>query len=132
MSLCSMGYVASIPWIYIFISALTVGRFSDALFRKGGSLYTARNVVIMTGFLLAAIFMYIGTLLDNPWVVVLVTNIGLGFAGFPGVLSWALATDIGGEYTGIRSCLMRMLGFSAASIIPSGGALICTRTCFSV
>lgn len=127
MSLHSMGYAASIPWIFIFVSALTVGRFSDALFRKGGSLYLARNVVIMAGFLLAAIFMYIGTLLDNPWAIVLMTSFGLGFAGFAGVLPWALATDIGGEYTGIVSAWMNMWGFAAATIMPIASAVIGTR-----
>ncbi len=127
MSLHSMGYAASVPWIFIFISALTVGRFSDALFRRGGSLYMARNVVIMIGFLLAAIFMYIGTLLVNPWAVVLMSSLGLGFAGFAGVLPWALATDIGGEFTGIVSAWMNMWGFAAATIMPTVSALIGTR-----
>jgi ACS family glucarate transporter-like MFS transporter len=127
MSLHSMGYAASIPWVFIFVSALTVGRFSDALFRKGGSLYLARNVVIMAGFLLAAIFLYIGTLLDNPWAVVLMTSFGLGFAGFAGVLPWALSTDIGGAYTGIVSAWMNMWGFAAATIMPTVSALIGTR-----
>jgi MFS transporter, ACS family, glucarate transporter len=127
MSLSSMGYAASIPWIFIFVAALTVGRFSDALFRKGGSLFMARNVVIMIGFLLAAIFMYVSTLLDNPWEVVLMMSLGLGFAGFAGVLPWALSTDVGGEYTGVVSAWMNMWGFAAATIMPTVSALIGTR-----
>jgi ACS family glucarate transporter-like MFS transporter len=127
MSLSAMGYAASIPWIFIFVGALCVGQFSDALFRRGGSLFVARNVVIMIGFLLAAIFMYVGTLLDNPWAVVLMMSLGLGFAGFAGVLPWALSTDIGGEYTGVVSAWMNMWGFAAATIMPTVSALIGTR-----
>jgi ACS family glucarate transporter-like MFS transporter len=127
MSLKSMGYAASIPWIFAFVAALSVGRLSDALFRSGRSLFLARNVLLMIGFLLAALFMYISTLLNNPWAVVGMMSVGLGFASFAGVLPWALSTDIGGEYTGVVAAWMNMWGFAAATIMPTASALIGTH-----
>jgi MFS transporter, ACS family, glucarate transporter len=127
MSLTSMGYAASVPWMFIFVAALSIGKLSDTLYSRGYSLFIARNVPMMTGFCLAALFMFISLQLAEPWLVVLFISLGLGFAGFSGVLTWALATDVGGEFTGIISAWMNMWGFAAATIMPTVSALIGTH-----
>jgi ACS family glucarate transporter-like MFS transporter len=127
MSLTSMGYAASVPWIFIFVAALSIGRLSDMLYSRGYSLFLARNVLMMAGFSLAALFMFISVQIEEPWLVVLFISLGLGFAGFSGVLTWALSTDVGGEFTGVISAWMNMWGFAAATIMPTVSALIGTR-----
>ena len=127
MSLTSMGYAASVPWIFIFVAAISIGRVSDAIYSRGYSLYAARNVPMMIGFVMAALFMFVSLQIETPWMVVLFISLGLGFAGFSGVLTWALATDVGGEYTGVISAWMNMWGFAAATIMPTVSALIGTH-----
>jgi MFS transporter, ACS family, glucarate transporter len=127
MDLKTMGFAASVPWCFIFVAAIFAGKVSDTLFKKNYPLFVARNVVIMIGFALAAIFMYISTILISPWEVVFCMSFGLGFAGFAGVLPWALSTDIGGEHTGMVAAWMNMWGFAAATIMPTVSALIGTR-----
>ena len=53
-------------------------------------------------------------------------SLGLGFAGFGGVIPWALSTDIGGEHTGMVAAWMNMWGFAAATIMPTVSALVGT------
>ncbi|MCF8563164.1 MFS transporter [Alicyclobacillus tolerans] len=126
MSLKSMGFASSVPWIFIFIMTMFSGKISDGLLKRGRSLFVSRNVVIICGFALSAIMLYVSTLVTNPWAVVLLLSLALGFAGFTVTIPWAIATDIGGEFTGTISGWMNMWGFVAATVMPTVSAVIGT------
>ncbi|WP_434133834.1 MFS transporter [Sporomusa sphaeroides] len=124
MSIKTMGYAASIPWIFIFLAGLSVGRISDWLFRHNYPLFIARNGLILLGFVGSAIFMYISTFVTDPWTVVLLLSFSLGFIGFNMTIPWAIASDIGGEFTGIVSSWMNNWGQIGAAIMATLSAYI--------
>lgn len=124
MSIKTMGYAASVPWIFIFIAGLSVGRTSDWLVRKNYSLFVARNGLILMGFTASAIFMYISTFVTDPWTVVLLLSVALGFVGFNMTIPWAISSDIGGEFTGVISSWMNNWGQIGAAIMATLSAYI--------
>jgi ACS family glucarate transporter-like MFS transporter len=126
MSLKSMGFAASLPWVFIFIATLFVGRISDFLFKKRGSLFIARNMLILIGFLFSGIAVFLSTITQNPWGVVLLLSIALGFIGFNMTIPWSIATDIGAEYTGVISSAMNTCGQIGAAIMATVTALVGT------
>jgi MFS transporter, ACS family, glucarate transporter len=127
MSLSAMGFAASVPWIFIFISTLTVGSISDRLVKKNHSLFVARNVLVLIGFTASAISMYLSTLTTNPITVVLLLSIALGFIGFNMTIPWAIASDIGGINTGIISSWMNTWGQVGAAIMATASAYVGTH-----
>ena len=127
MSLKKMGFAASVPWICIFICTMLVGRFSDWLVRSHRSLVVARNCIVAGGFAAAAIAMFISTFLTNPWAVVGLLSIALGFVGCCMAIPWAIASDIGGEYTGVISSWMNCWGQVGAATMGTATAYIGTR-----
>lgn len=126
MDLKTMGFAASLPWICIFSATMLVGKLSDALVRRGHSLFIARNALILIGFGASALLMYIGTLLTDPWAVVVMLSAALGFIGFNMTIPWAIASDIGGEYTGVISSWMNTWGQVGAAIMATMSAYIGT------
>lgn len=127
MSLKTMGFAASIPWICISISTAVVGRLSDWLVRSHRPMIVARNCVIAAGFAAVAISMYLSTFTANPWVVLGLLSIALGFVGFCMALSWAVASDIGGEYTAVVSSWMATCGQVGTATMGVTTAFIGTR-----
>lgn len=127
MSLKTMGFAASIPWIFISISTAVVGRLSDWLVRSGRPMIVARNCVIGGGYAAVAISMYFSTFTANPWAVLMLLSIALGFVGFCMALSWAVASDIGGDYTGVVSSWMSTWGQVGTTVMGITTAFIGTR-----
>lgn len=124
MSIKTMGYAASVPWMFIFAAGLSVGRISDWLVRNNYSLFVARNGLILLGFAASAIAMYVSTFFTDPWAVVLLLSVALGFIGFNMTIPWAISTDIGGEYTGVISSWMNNWGQVGAAIMATLSAYV--------
>jgi ACS family glucarate transporter-like MFS transporter len=127
MSLKTMGYAATIPWMFVFVSTLSVGRISDWLVQRKYSLFAARNGLIIFGFAAAAISLYSSTFVTDPWTVVFLLSLGLGFVGFNMTIPWAIATDIGGEFTATISAWMNTWGQVGAAIMATASAYIGTH-----
>ena len=127
MNLKTMGFAASIPWIFIFVATMSVGRISDRLVRANCSLFVARNCLILLGFAGSAIAMYVSTFMTDPWTIVLLLSVALGFIGFNMAIPWAIAPDIGGEYTGIVASWMNTWGQVGAAIMATASAYIGTH-----
>ncbi|MDR3588790.1 MAG: MFS transporter [Negativicutes bacterium] len=124
MSLKTMGFAASIPWVFIFVATMGVGRISDSIVRAGYSLFVARNCLILLGFTASATAMYISTFVSDPWTVVFLLSIALGFIGFNMTIPWAIATDIGGVYTGVISSWMNTWGQVGSAVMATASAYI--------
>jgi MFS transporter, ACS family, glucarate transporter len=124
MSLKTMGFAASIPWVFIFVATMSVGRISDWIVRSGYSLFVARNCLILLGFTASAIAMYISTFIADPWTVVFLLSIALGFIGFNMTIPWAISTDIGGVYTGVISSWMNTCGQVGSAVMATASAYI--------
>ena len=119
-----MGNAAVLPWTFIFIATMLVGKISDTLMKHGCSLFVSRNALILIAFTCSAISMYVGTTMTDAWSVVICLSIALGFVGFSQTIPWAIASDIGGEYTGVVSSWMNTWGQVGAAVMATGTAWI--------
>lgn len=124
MNIKSMGNAAMVPWIFIFIATMSVGKISDILLKKSKSLFIARNTLVLTAFTCSAIAMYIGTTMTDAWAVVICLSFALGFVGFSQTIPWAIASDIGGEYTGVVSSWMNTWGQVGSAVMATGTAWV--------
>lgn len=124
MDIKSMGHAAMLPWAFIFVATMSVGRLSDVLLRKTKSLFLARNALILLAFTCAALSMFLGTMMTDAWAVVVCLSVALGFVGFSQTLPWAIASDIGGEYTGVVSSWMNTWGQVGAAVMATGTAWV--------
>lgn len=124
MSIESMGYASSMPWVFILFAVLFAGRLSDSLIKANKTRFVARNLPMMFGFGLAALTLYFSSLLSSPWIIVIFMSVALGFAGVTISIPWAIASDIAGQFTGIVAAWMNMWGFLGATIMPYASALI--------
>ena len=124
MDIKTMGNAAVLPWTFIFIATMLVGKISDTLMKHGCSLLVSRNALILIAFTCSAISMYVGTTMTDAWSVVICLSIALGFVGFSQTIPWAIASDIGGEYTGVVSSWMNTWGQVGAAVMATGTAWI--------
>jgi len=93
-----------------------------------GSVTTARRAISVTGFLSAAMFLFISARLNDPlWGM-----LAMGMASFSNDLtmppSWNTCMDIGGKYAGTIAGSMNMMGNLAAFAAPAFGGFLLDRT----
>lgn len=117
-SLVNMGFAASLPWLCIFITVMTGGTLSDWLVKKGKSKMVARGSLAIGGLAIFTVTMYLAAYATTPWVNVLWLTLALGSLGFPVVTSWAVAVDLGNEYSGSVSGWMNLWGNIGAFLSP--------------
>jgi ACS family glucarate transporter-like MFS transporter len=120
-SLEKMGFAASLPWLAIFITVMTGGAISDRLVKQGKSKFIARGMLAIVGLVVFAASMYLAAHASSDWMNVLWLTISLGALGFPVVVSWATANDMGNQFAGSVSAWMNLWGNIAAFVSP----LIC-------
>jgi ACS family glucarate transporter-like MFS transporter len=120
-SLEKMGFAASLPRLAIFITVMTGGAISDRLVKQGKSKFIARGMLAIVGLVVFAASMYLAAHASSDWMNVLWLTISLGALGFPVVVSWATANDMGNQFAGSVSAWMNLWGNIAAFVSP----LIC-------
>lgn len=118
MSLTSMGFASSLPWLFIGIAAFGIGRLSDRLVKANYSKFISRNVLIILGFSVSAVLIYSTMYVHNAWGVVWLMSVALGFAGFTSIIPLAISSDIGGELTGVIYGWINMWGFAGGAVMP--------------
>ncbi|MGC4252080.1 MAG: MFS transporter [Sphingobium sp.] len=124
-SLVAMGLFASAPLMAGVIGDMAGGWFSDRLLDKSGNIRSARRVVAVAGFLLAAAAIPLAVLASDPlvsvgWFCLAVFGLELTVG-----VSWAVTLDIGGSYAGSVSAVMNTFG-------NIGGALASVATGYLV
>jgi ACS family glucarate transporter-like MFS transporter len=117
-SLTKMGFAASFPWIAILLTVLAGGALSDRLLRNGKSKLIARGGLAIFGLIVFTVSMYLAVYATNPWLNVLWLTLSLGSLGLPVVTSWAVANDLGNEYSGSVSGWMNLWGNIGAFLSP--------------
>jgi ACS family glucarate transporter-like MFS transporter len=127
MSLKTMGFAATVPWLFALMGPIVVGRTSDWLVRRNSSLFVARNCLLILGFTGSAIALFISVFMTNAWYIVLLLGFALFFIGFNMTMPWAIASDIGGEYTGVISSWMNTWGQVGAATMATASAYIGTH-----
>ncbi len=117
-SLKSLGFVASIPLFVAMAGDVLGGTISDWIYRKTGRLKFSRRIVAAPAMLIAGLFLIPTALSQNPWMAVLF--LALSFFSLDMALgpSWAVAMDVGGEFSGTVSSIMNSAGAIGASVSP--------------
>ncbi|MCM3773869.1 MFS transporter [Priestia aryabhattai] len=109
-SLKEMGFAASFPWIAICFSVLAGGAISDVVLQKTNSRMMARGTLAILGFIFFIIGLYFAAYSTSSWLNVLWLTVALGALGLPIVASWAIANDLGQEFSGSVSGWMNLWG----------------------
>lgn len=117
-SLSTMGIAASFPWLAIVIVVVGGGAFSDFLIRAGISRVIARGGLAMVGLTLFMISIVCAGFTSSQWLNVLWLTIALGSLGLPVVTSWAVAADVGKQYSGSVSGWMNLWGNIGGVLSP--------------
>lgn len=124
LSFTSMGFYTSVPFIFIVAGVFIAGIVSDWLLKKGYSRFQARNMVCMTGLAISAVALVFSTMAATAVGNILWLSLALGMAGFAQTLSWAIATDIGRQFTSAVGGWMNTWGFVAAAIVPTVAPIV--------
>lgn len=103
--LAAMGIAASLPLAAGVCGDLAGGWISDRLLHKTGRITFSRRIVMITGFLLAAMAVYAASTTADPVFAI---------AWF--CLAWAIPLDIGSHAAGSVSAVMNTFGNAAGAI----------------
>ena len=122
-----VGFLVSLPFILGMAGCLAGGFASDYLVQKRG-LKDGRRYVGMFGLVMAGICMIVGSFIPNTSVAIVFLALGLAFKDFTLPVSWAVATDIGGQQAGSVSGSMGMAGQLGSAIMATAFGFILQET----
>lgn len=118
LDLKSSALLAMLPFIAMTSCSLLGGVFSDWLVKHRGQ-YVGRSLYGAATLLATAIFLVIGSQVQNTTLAVLVLAGGAGAVYLGQACYWAVAADVGGPYTGVVSGLINMAGQIAGAVTAS-------------
>ncbi len=125
-SIMQGGILTTGPFIAVAILGPIGGVCSDALVKRYG-LTIGRRAIAITGFLLAALWMYVGAKAENPYTAVFLLSLGDGFLYFGGAAIFGTNIDIAGPHSGTVYGLTAMLLQIGGAIAPTLTPIIADR-----
>lgn len=109
------------PFLAMTVGCLGGGVLNDAIAKRYG-LYAGRSGLAMVSFVLTAVFLLVGSRVDNAPLAVLVLALGGGAIYLSQSSFWSVTADIAGRHTGVVSGLMnagaQIGGAVTASLTP--------------
>jgi len=108
-SITKMGIYASLPLLAGMFGDIAGGWLSD-LWARRTNLTTARRVVAIVGFLIAAAAMLAACFVRDPVESVIYSCIAMFGLELTVGVSWAIPLDVGGDYAGSVSAVMNTCG----------------------
>jgi len=108
-SITKMGIYASLPLLAGMFGDIAGGWLSDIWARRT-NLTTARRVVAIVGFLIAAAAMLAACFVHDPVESVIYSCIAMFGLELTVGVSWAIPLDVGGDYAGSVSAVMNTCG----------------------
>jgi len=114
-----MGFYASLPLLAGTVGDLLGGWLSDRWAMATGSLKTARRVVAISGFVLAAAAILPATYTGNAVASVWYTCLAVFGLEITVGAAWAIPLDIGGDFAGSVSSVMNTCGNIGGAISPA-------------
>lgn len=127
-SLTSMGFAASLPWVALFAMVFITGAWQDRVLARTGSKLRARTPFAVVGFLLAAVFLIIGSRIATPWMMIIALMFSLGSVGLVQVSIWPTCTDLGRNMTGSVTGWTNFWGNLSGALGPIVTAFLVTLT----
>lgn len=121
LDLKSSALFGMAPFLAMTVGCLAGGVINDAVSRRHG-LYWGRSGLAMLSFALTAVFLVIGSQVDNAPLAVLTLALGGGAIYLSQSSFWSVTADIAGRHTGVVSGLMnvgcQIGGALTASLTP--------------
>ncbi len=121
MSLKSMGFWASCPWIALMAMVFLAGFVSDKIANGSHSemQYKMRTVTAMAGVAVTSLGLYIASHTADPAMNIFWMSVSLGALGFAMSASWSSVISLGGKYTGSVSGWINLWGNIGATSAAS-------------
>lgn len=105
-----MGLAASAPLLAATVTNVVGGSLSDRLAHVWSDLRRGRIVVSVCGFGLAGVALVPVALVSEQWAALTCLTVALAGLELTVAVSWAMALDIGGDYSGSVSAVMNTFG----------------------
>jgi ACS family hexuronate transporter-like MFS transporter len=93
LSLQSMSFVSTIPWLLGFIGLAAGGSVSDAIFRITGNAVRARKLVLVGALLVAALCVALAGSVETVQAAVVLMAVSVFFMYLTGNTYWAIILD---------------------------------------
>lgn len=122
-----LGWMVSLPFVLGMAGCLLGGFASDYFVKKRGLTF-GRRYVGMFGLVMAGICMIIGSFSTDNTTAIIFLGLGLAFKDFTLPVSWAVATDIGGQFAGSVAGTMGLAGQMGSVVMASAFGYILTAT----
>jgi len=119
--------LASLPFLCATVTNVMGGLWSDKLTRRMGDLRRGRLIVSMCGFVIAALGLLPGVLMDSPVAAMICLTIALGGLELTVAVSWAICLDLGGPYSGSVASVMNTFGQLGGAISALAAGYLATR-----
>lgn len=116
--------MTGLPLFFGGISCLVGGALCDALLRRVGHKRWVRAVFPVSGCIVAACAMLGIRLVERPEHAVMLMILAAAAYDFGQAANWATIVDIGGEYSGVATGFINMVGNTGNYLQPYLGALI--------
>jgi MFS transporter, ACS family, glucarate transporter len=118
VNLKQMGLYASMPFVAGAVGNLLGGWISDLWAARTGNLRTARRVIAVLGFVIAAASILPATFTSQTKASVLFSCIAVFGLELTVGVSWAIPLDIGGDFAGSIASIMNTFGNLGGAISP--------------
>lgn len=117
-SLTEMGFGASLPWVAMLVMVFVTAAVTDRILRRTGSVRIARVPLAIGGFLVSAVFLILGALAANPWVMIALLMVSLGGVGVVQVQVWSACQDLSAKYAATVSGWTNFWGNLTSALGP--------------
>jgi ACS family glucarate transporter-like MFS transporter len=126
LSLKSMGFWASLPWLALTATVLLAGWFSDKLAMGVNKQrqYTMRTVSAVIGIVVTSVGLIMAANTSSVGMNIFWMTVSLGFLGFCMSASWSSVISLGGRYTGSVSGWINLWGNIGGILAPIGTAFL--------
>ncbi len=120
LSLQSMSFVSTIPWLLGFVGLAGGGAVSDALFRFTGNAVLARKLVLVVGLLVAAICVALAGSVATVQAAVTLMAVSVFFMYLTGNSYWAIILDtVEKDRVGGVGGFVHLIANTAGIVAPS-------------
>jgi ACS family hexuronate transporter-like MFS transporter len=120
LSLQSMSFVSTIPWLLGFVGLAGGGAVSDALFRLTGSAVRARKLVLVVGLLVAAACVALAGSVATVQSAVTLMAVSVFFMYLTGNTYWAIILDtVAKDRVGGVGGFVHLIANTAGIVAPS-------------
>jgi MFS transporter, ACS family, glucarate transporter len=116
--MASMGWLAALPWVALFLTVFAAGAASDAVLRRSGSVWMARVPFAVAGFVVSAAALILASRMADTTLMMVLLCVSLGGIGLTQVAIWPATQELGRGATGVVSGWTNCLGNAGGTAGP--------------